>query len=46
MEGEKGVDHSHHGNEGEEARGDLADLVAEVKQADCEAAEDDGEVEP
>lgn len=46
MEGEQGVNHGHHGNESEEAGGDLANLVAEVKQADCEAAEDDGEVEP
>lgn len=46
VEGEEGVDHSHHGNEGEEAGGNLANLVAEVEQANREAAEDDGEVEP
>lgn len=46
VEGEESVDHSHHGNEGEEAGGNLANLVAEVEQANREAAEDDGEVEP
>jgi hypothetical protein len=46
VEGEQGVYHGHHGDESEEASGDLANLVAEVKQADGEAAEDDGEVEP
>jgi hypothetical protein len=46
VESEQRVYHGHHGNEGEEAGGDFSDLVAEVQEADCEAAEDDGEVEP
>jgi hypothetical protein len=46
VEGEQSIDHGHHGNESEEAGGNLANLVAEVKQSDSEAAEDDGEVEP
>jgi hypothetical protein len=46
VEGDEGVGHSGHGNEGEEAGGDLADLVAKVQQADGEAAQDDGEVQP
>lgn len=46
VEGKQSVDHGHHGNEGKEAGGDLSNLVAKVEQADCETAEDDGEVEP
>lgn len=46
VEGKEGVNHGHHGNKGEEAGGDFSNLVAKVKEADCEAAEDDGEVEP
>ena len=46
VEGHQCVGHGGHGNEGEEAGGDLANLVAKVEQADGEAAEDDGEVEP
>ena len=46
MEGDEGVEHGAHGDEGEEAGGDLANAVAEVEEADGEAAEDDGEVEP
>lgn len=46
MEGNEGVGHGGHGDEGEEPSGDLTDLVAEVEEADGEAAEDDGEVEP
>lgn len=46
VEGEEGVNHGHHGDHGEEAGRDLSDLVAKVKEADCETAEDDGEVEP
>jgi hypothetical protein len=46
VEGKQRVYHGHHGDEGEEAGGDLADLVAEVEEPDCETAEDDGEVEP
>lgn len=44
MEGYHGVDHGCHGDNGEESRGDAADAVAEIEEADCEAAEDDGEV--
>jgi hypothetical protein len=40
------VHHGGHGDEREEAGADAADAVAEVEQADGEAAEDDGEVEP
>ena len=43
---EESVDHSHHSDYGEETGADLADLVAEVKQANGKAAKDDGEVEP
>lgn len=46
MEGEEGIQHSHHGNKSEEAGRDLADAIAKVEQADGEAAEDDGEVKP
>jgi hypothetical protein len=46
MECEEGVDHGHHSNEREESSANLSDLVAEVEEADCETAEDDGEVEP
>jgi len=46
VEHTQGIDHRSHGNECEEPCGDLADLVAEVEEADGETAEDDGEVEP
>jgi len=46
VKGRERVQHGGHGDEGEEARADLAYLVAEVEEADGEAAEDDGEVEP
>lgn len=46
MEGDDGVDHGGHGDDGEEGGGDAADAVAEVEEADGEAAQDDGEVEP
>lgn len=46
VEGKEGVNHGHHGNKGEEGGGYFSNLVAKVKEADCEAAEDDGEVEP
>jgi hypothetical protein len=46
VEGKERVYHGHHGNEGKEAGGDFANFVAKVEQADCETAEDDGEVEP
>jgi hypothetical protein len=46
MECKQGIDHGHHGNEGEESSGDFANAVTEVEKANGEAAEDDGEVEP
>jgi hypothetical protein len=46
MESDEGVDHGTHGDEGEEAGRDAADSIAEVEEADGEASEDDGEVEP
>lgn len=46
MERKECINHSHHGDRSEAARADAPDLVAEVEKADCEAAEDDGEVEP
>lgn len=46
MERRQRIDHGRHGDEGEQAGGNAADLVAEVEQADGEPAEDDGEVEP
>lgn len=46
MEHDQRVQHGRHCDESEEAGGDLADAVAEVEQADGEAAEDDGEVQP
>ena len=46
MEREQRVQHRGHGHQRKEAGGDTADGVAEVEQADGEAAEDDGEVEP
>jgi len=46
VESDESVDHGGQGDEREEAGADLADAVAEVEQADGQAAEDDGEVEP
>lgn len=46
VESYEGVDHGHERDECEEARADLSDAVTEVEETDCEAAEDDGEVEP
>ena len=46
MERDKGVDHCSHRDEGEQSGADAADAVTEVEQADGEAAEDDGEVQP
>ena len=46
MEHVQRVQHSSHGDEGEDAGADAADAVAEVEQADGQAAEDHGEVEP
>ena len=38
--------HRRHCDQCEQASADLADVVAEVEEADCQSAEDDGEVEP
>jgi hypothetical protein len=46
VESDKSVDHGRQRDEREEAGADLADAVTEVEQADGQAAEDDGEVEP
>lgn len=46
MERHERVEHGGERNEREEAGGDLADTVAKVEEADGQAAEDDGEVEP
>ena len=46
MESDERVDHCGQRYEREQAGADLADAVAEVEQADGQAAEDDGEVEP
>jgi hypothetical protein len=46
VECEQRIYHGHHGDEGEEASADLSDLIAKVEKANCETAEDDGEVEP
>ena len=46
MELIKGVYHGAHGDDCEDSGTDLAHFIAEVKQANCQAAEDDGEVEP
>jgi hypothetical protein len=46
VEGDECVDHSGHGDQGEQTSRDLADLVTEVEETDCETAQDDGEVEP
>lgn len=42
----QGVDHSRHRDKGEQTSGDAPHTVAEVEQADGQAAEDDGEAEP
>jgi hypothetical protein len=42
----KGVNHSRHGDDGEQEGGDESGPVAKVKHADCESPENDGEVEP
>ena len=46
MKGKQRIDHRRHGHQREKTGGDAADGVAEVEQADGEATEDDGEVEP
>ena len=46
MERHERVQHGGQRDEREEAGADLADAVTEVEQADGQATEDDGEVEP
>jgi hypothetical protein len=46
VERKQRINHRSHCDECEQARTDLADLIAKVEKPDCEAAEDDGEVEP
>jgi hypothetical protein len=46
MEGEEGIYHGGHGDEGEDAGADLTHAVAKVEKTNGQAAEDDGEVEP
>jgi hypothetical protein len=46
MKCDEGVDHGTHGDEGEEASGDATNGIAEVEEADRQASEDDGEIEP
>ncbi len=47
MERHERIDHAAHGDNGEEPRADAGrGVVAKVEQADGQAAEDDGEVEP
>ena len=46
MERHERIQHRRQGHQSEQSRRDLADSVAEVEEADGEAAEDDGEVEP
>ncbi len=46
MERHEGVDHGGHGDEGEETGGDAPNAITEVEEADGQAAEDDGEVQP
>jgi hypothetical protein len=46
VERKQRINHRSHCDECEQASTDLADLIAKVEKPDCEAAEDDGEVEP
>lgn len=46
MECNKGIYHSGHGNDSEEAGRDASDTISEVEQTHCQSAEDDSEVEP
>lgn len=46
VEGDQCVGHCGHGDQGKQPSGYLTDLVAKVEQADGEAAQDDGEVQP
>lgn len=46
MERKQRINHCRNSHQRKETGADLADAVAKVEQADGEAAEDDGEVEP
>lgn len=46
VEDGQGIDHARHRDQCEQARRDLADLVAKVEKPDGESTEDDGEIEP
>lgn len=46
MKCDQRIDHSSHGDEGEEGGRDPADTITKIEQADGEAAQDDGEVKP
>jgi len=46
MERKQRIYHSRHSDQREQSGADAADFIAEVQQPDCEAAEDNGEVEP
>lgn len=46
VEDRERIHHSGHGDQCEETGADLANLVTEVQQTDCQTAEDDAEVEP
>lgn len=46
MVGEEGVEHAEEGDEGEEPCRNLTDAIAKVEQANGEAADDDGKLQP
>ena len=46
MKGDQSINHGGHGHRCEQACANPTDTVAEVEEANCETAEDDGEVEP
>jgi hypothetical protein len=46
MESKQSVHHRHHGHDRKQPSADFTNVVAEVQEADGQAAEDDGEVEP
>jgi hypothetical protein len=46
MEGEQCINHGRHCHKREQARGDSAHRVSEVEEANRQATENDGEVEP
>ena len=46
VEGDDGVNHGRHCDDGEEGSGYATDSVAKIEQADSQTAEDDGEIQP